>query len=415
MCTLKLVIHRAAHEIGGNCIELTSSTGHSLLLDAGRPLDAPVGVTEGLVPTTLDTSVSVEGVLLSHPHQDHYGLLGALPSAWPVYAGAACEQLVKLTGRIFGAVPPQNFNSWKSGVPFPIGTFTITPYLIDHSAFDAYMLLIEAHGKRILYSGDFRMHGRKGALVRAIMAHPPENLDALIMEGTNLGSDKPSCSEAELENRFVDLFRNTKGRVFVSWSAQNIDRTVTLYRACLQSNRVLVIDLYTAEVLEVLAKFGRLPRPGWRNLKVVVTSSFARVYRNAGREDFVARMAKFGIAADKLAGTPSKWVIMTRPSLIRDYEFKGVMPTQEDSWCWSMWSGYLSKDDGQKVKSWFDSGQSQPYHIHTSGHASTDDLQKFAKVMNPRVLIPIHGLAWDSESSGFPPILRLADGQYSYV
>ena len=38
-------------------------------------------------------------------------------------------------------------NPWKSGAAFEIGPFVVTPLLIDHSAFDAYMLLIEVQGK----------------------------------------------------------------------------------------------------------------------------------------------------------------------------------------------------------------------------------------------------------------------------
>ena len=38
----------------------------------------------------------------------------------------------------------------------------ITPICVDHSALDAYMLYIEACGKRILFTGDFRDHGMTG-------------------------------------------------------------------------------------------------------------------------------------------------------------------------------------------------------------------------------------------------------------
>jgi len=411
MTDLRLTIHRSAHEIGGNVIELAASDGCRLILDAGRPLDAPEGATSELVPGTLDISAPVDGVLLSHPHQDHSGLLGELPAAWPVYCGAACEKLVRLTAGIFGNEPPQTFKTWTGGAPLAVGPFTVTPYLVDHSAFDSYALLIEGHGKRLFYTGDFRLHGRKGALVRALMDHPPADLDALIMEGTNLGGDKPCSSEANLEARFTDLFQATAGRVFVAWSAQNIDRTVTLYRACLRSGRTLVVDLYTAEVLDMLAESGRLPRPGWRNLKVVITSAFARMYKNTGREAFVSRMAKFGISADKLAETPSQWVAMIRPSLMRDYEFKGVIPTPQDAWSWSLWSGYLKNEDGRKVQTWFDAGQCPAVHIHTSGHASPADLRRFAAKINARALIPIHGVAWDSEGESFPSLRRLADGE----
>ena len=411
MPDVSLTIHRSSHEIGGNVIELATSDGHRLILDAGRPLDATEGVAVGLVPSTLDVERPVDGVLLSHAHQDHYGLLGELPADWPVFCGAACERLVRLTAGIFGKPPPQTFRAWASGSPFGIGPFTITPFLTDHSAFDAYMLLIDVAGKRLLYSGDFRLHGRKAKLVQAMMVRPPAAVDALVMEGTNLGSDKPCASESELEDRFAELFKATAGRVFVAWSAQNVDRTVTLYRACLKSGRTLVVDLYSAEVMDMLAEFGKLPAPGWKNLKVVVTSGFARMYRNTGREAFVERMVKHGIAAGKLAETPEKWVVMTRPSLMRDYQAKGVVPGPADAWSWSMWSGYLKNEDGQKVSAWFDGNGCPGTFVHSSGHASPSDLRRFAENIKPKVLIPIHGVAWDSETEGFADIRRLADGE----
>src|ERR1700728_3593332 len=98
--------------------------------------------------------------------------------------------------------------------------------------------------------------------------------------------------------------------------------------------------------MEALAEYGRLPRPGWGNLKVVITSAFVRMYRRTGREAFVDRMAPHDISAAGLAETPDKWVIMVRPSLIRDYVPKGIEPNENDVWCWSMWRGYLNNDDG---------------------------------------------------------------------
>jgi ribonuclease J len=79
---------------------------------------------------------------------------------------------------------------------------------------------------------------------------------------------------------------------FVAWSAKNVDHTVMLHRACLRSGRTLAVDLYTAEVMETLAAQGRLPRPGWPHLKVVITRRLARWYRRQGCGDFVDRMAR---------------------------------------------------------------------------------------------------------------------------
>jgi ribonuclease J len=407
---VQLTVHRATQQIGGNCIELSTSDRHRIILDVGRPLDAPEDARH-LLPVSLDLNAAVDGVLISHPHQDHYGLLEDVPAGWPIYSGAATARLIRLSSAISGKQLPHEFISWKSGVSFEIGPFAVTPLLTDHSAFDAYMLLIEVYGKRILYSGDFRAHGRKSSLTRRLMATPPQNLDVLVMEGTNLGSDKSCETESDSENAFVDLFQSTAGRVFVAWSAQNVDRTVTLYRACLKAGRTLVVDLYTAEVMEALADFGKLPRPGWNSLKVVITSAFARMYRRTGRESFVEHMLPHGISAAKLAETPERWVVMVRPSLIRDYVLKRIVPNEDDAWCWSMWRGYLNNDDGILVRKWFDEGGSRAAHIHTSGHASPADLRSFAHAMNAKQLVPVHGVAWDVETTGFSSIRRLADGE----
>jgi ribonuclease J len=407
---VRLTVHRATRQIGGNCIELSTEDGHRIILDVGRPLEAPQ-TARGLLPKSLDIAAPVDGVLISHPHQDHYGLLEDVPPTWPIYSGEPTARLIKLSSAIFGKELPHAFVSWKSGMRFAVGPFQVTPLLTDHSAFDAHMLLIEVGGKRILYSGDFRTHGRKSALPQRLMKSPPKNLDVLLMEGTNLGSDKPVVTESDLEEQFVELFRSTAGRVFVAWSAQNIDRTVTLYRACLKAGRTLVVDLYTAEVLEAVAEFGKLPRPGWNNLKVVITSAFARMYRRTGREAFVDRMAQHGLSADKLARTPSKWVAMVRPSLIRDYAPKGVVPNSDDAWCWSMWRGYLKNEDGALVQKWFEDGGSRAAHIHTSGHASPSELRAFAQAMGAKQFVPIHGVAWDGDTTGFTSIRRLADGE----
>ena len=74
-------------------------------------------------------------------------------------------------------------------------------------------------------------------------------------------------------------------------------------------------------------------------------------------------------------------------------------------------TGYLQNDDGRLVQNWFDDGGARAAHLHTSGHASPVDLRAFANSMQPRWLVPIHGVAWDTEAEGFPRIRRLTDGE----
>ncbi len=405
-----LTVHRATNEIGGNCIEIAHD-GQRILLDVGRPLDAPRGKT-GLLAPTLDRTAPVAGVLISHAHQDHYGLLDEIPDHWPVHCGGPTEALIRLTAALGGMSYRQSFNTWRSDEAFALGPFTIRPRLTDHSAFDAYMLDIEVAGRRIFYSGDFRRHGRKGRLVDALIAHPPSHPDVLLMEGTNLGGSKPHETETQLEERFASLFRETAGRVFVAWSAQNIDRTVTLFRACRKTGRTLAIDLYTAFVLETLAAQGTIPQPHWPEIRVIFTKRLADMYRKNGAGAFVDRMLRpNGISAKALATAPEKWVVMLRKSLLEPYENAGVRPTADDSWCWSMWSGYLVEADGLRIAEWFAKSGATERHIHTSGHASPKDLLAFAHAMQPRILVPIHGDRWDDHAAEFPATRRLRDGE----
>ena len=173
---LTLTVHRGTQQIGGSCIEIAHPDGDRIILDAGRPLDAPAGAT-GLLPVSLDKSRPAT-VLISHPHQDHWGLIDEIPRDWPIWTGSKSAELIAITGEVRRRPLHRNFQTWSSrSGPFPIGPFTVTPMLTDHSAFDAYMLLIEAAGKRILYTGDFRRHGRKSVLVDRMMADPPADIE----------------------------------------------------------------------------------------------------------------------------------------------------------------------------------------------------------------------------------------------
>lgn len=86
---------------------------------------------------------------------------------------------------------PQAITPYEDRKPFTVGPFTITPYLMDYSAYDAYALLAEAEGRRLFHSGDFRGHGRKAKAFERFIANPPANIDVMLMEGTTIGRDEP--------------------------------------------------------------------------------------------------------------------------------------------------------------------------------------------------------------------------------
>lgn len=410
--SLKITVHRGTQAIGGSCIEIACPDGERLILDAGRPLDAHRSAT-GLLPETLDLGRPAT-VIFSHGHMDHWGLIDELSANWPIWAGKKAAELMRLTTELFGGRISRPIRTWHSrSRPFSVGSFTITPYLTDHSAPDAYMLLIEGRGRRILYSGDFRAHGRKAKLVEAMIASPPENIDVLLMEGTNLGSDKPVITERALEDAFVALARETPRHVFVQWSAQNVDRTVTLFRAARRSGRTLVVDLYGADVLRRISVGTRLPTPGpdFPDLKVIITPGGKRLYARQGRDSFVADMATRPFATSRARLAKDRAIVMLRDSMVRDFERGGIGFTADDAYVFSNWSGYIDPDDLNSGWAKARAAGAKTLKLHTSGHASPSDLARFAAAISPKALVPVHGVAWDNPIIPLPPVRRLTDGE----
>src|SRR5207249_10937922 len=115
-------------------------------------------------------------------------------------------------------------------------------FLVDHSAYDSYAIMVEADGKRLFYTGDFRAHGRKSRLIEAVIHNPPPKVDILLMEGTCVGrEDMGFPTEDDLVPRFVGIFQQTQGMPLVWCSGQNIDRIVSIFKACKRAKRQFII------------------------------------------------------------------------------------------------------------------------------------------------------------------------------
>ena len=95
------------------------------------------------------------------------------------------------------------------------GPFTVTPYLVDHSAYGAYAFLIEADGKRLFYSGDFRAHGRKGKLFDGFIKNHPKDIDVLMIDDIQFLGNATKGQE-EFFHTFNELYNENKQIVIAS-------------------------------------------------------------------------------------------------------------------------------------------------------------------------------------------------------
>ncbi|MFC1580073.1 MBL fold metallo-hydrolase [Thermodesulfobacteriota bacterium] len=415
---MRFIIHRGAQQVGGSCVEINCEQS-TIILDTGLPLDYSFG--DDLSPnlpqplfTDLNSGIKkLDGVFLSHAHLDHYGIAGLLPQGVPVYCGKASAKLMKISGEMFsGRIPLPDLLTFLAKDKVKIGPFTVTPYLMDHSAFDSYGFLISAGGKNIFYSGDFRGHGRKSKIFDRFINNPPNDVDVLLMEGTLVGrkSSEPTMSESGLEEKFVEVIRTTRGIVLVTTASQNIDRLVTLFRAAKRTNRMFIIDFYTAEILDQLKEHGRLPQASWPRIRVCYPQPLAKRFEELGLSEILARHRKNGIRWTGINDIEVKAVMLIRPGFLRD--IKRFLSLEGSSWVYSMWRGYFERSKPLRdLREYLEEKQVRIEYLHTSGHASLSDLKKMVDALNPETIVPIHSFHPEEYKNHFPYVRQLEDGE----
>ena len=405
---MKITIHRGTREIGGSCVELCAA-GTRIIVDFGLPLvsgqnkqfDARIlqgksieqlkdlkiipdirGLYEG-------EKKEVDAILISHSHLDHYGLLGYVNRGIPVYLSQGALSIMKASSifcPVKVAIPETEIILPRA--PFRLGDFKITPYLVDHSAFDALAFLIEAQGKRLFYSGDFRGHGRKSVLFERMVKTPPRAIDCLLMEGSMLGRDSQRYdNEVAVQARIEEVLKARDNMTFLFASSQNIDRIVSAYKACLRTESIFVIDIYTSFILDKLYDISRhIPQFDWKNVRVKYLKYHADKLAGAGHRDLLYKYNKAKIKMPEIDREKKRILMLARDNSVFPKILGKIKGLAGAKILYSMWEGYLT-DEFRKYCS---TKKLDIERVHTSGHATIDDLKTFAQAVKPRILIPIH-------------------------
>ena len=426
-------IHRGTKEIGGSCVEIWTAKTR-IVVDFGMPLvnpdkskfdsrevtKLPVNelIVKGILPNIdgLYENETNTSLILSHAHQDHFGLINYASKNCKVYLGQATHKLIEITNTFTNQNwKISNPNHFESGKSFIVGDIEITPYLMDHSAFDAYAFMIKANGKLLFYSGDFRVHGRKAKAFDWFSYNVEQNIDYLLLEGTTIGrADHSFPTETEIEKEFIETFKQTKGINLIYTSGQNIDRLVSIYRACKRTGKILAIDFYVANVLKELSEFGaKIPYPSnsFPEIKVFFPYRLSRMISNKGKEKILYRFKAYKIIKEEIDKQFDKVVMIVRPSMLSDLE--RLKNLKNGTFIYSMWNGYKKeKSTKDFIETLIAKGMPEK-EIHTSGHADREGLRRMVDVLKPKNLIPIHTFEGAEYVNVFPNVnvLRLKDNE----
>ena len=235
------------------------------------------------------------------------------------------------------------------------------------------------------------------------------------MEGTTIGrtgSTEGFATEEELEQEFVQAFKKTNGIHFVWTSSQNIDRIVTIFRAAKRTGRVLIVDLYTAVVLEATGR-DRIPQASWGEVRLYIPHRQRIAIKKKGLFDDRDRHSVNRIFPEDLPGLRSRAVMLFRPPSMGDRGLQAVL--EGAGFIYSMWEGYLKGKGSLRVLKWLERHGISRRTIHTSGHASVADLKRLAAALAPRILVPIHSFETGRFGEFFENVIRRNDREWWVV
>lgn len=392
-----------AEQIGG-CFTVVTTSKAKIMIDYGQALPGAKAEQEDF-DWEHDT---VDAVFITHYHGDHVGKILDIPSDISIYMGKTTRQIMLNIHETLMSVPElqEEQNRWvellnsnrireiqENEVISDIEGLAVTPYSVDHSAYDAYMYLIEADGKVILYTGDFRGHGYRGkAMIKVIEKYVHKNgrkVDYLITEGTMMGDRKNEKvkTESELYQDAMTLFKEYR-YVFLIISSTNLDSLTSFYHAA-KDNRMNMFcyNYYFYKQLQTFSNTAGERSP-WYQFKGVYTVDFQKQLRhelwgeNKSQEEF---MREYGfLCVIKPDEKYHDWI----------ERFKDKNPLV----IYSMWDGYI---DAKKGKDAYNGAWAQffaPYKnsgqyrdMHTSGHATAKMIEDVIKAVDPQeAIIPMH-------------------------
>ena len=153
------------NQIGG-CITVISTDNTKIVIDFGESLPGAQVVKNIEFDWEKE---NVDAVFFTHYHGDHIGRFMEIPDNVKLYMGEVTWKVLK---NLYTALREEtivkhldnrsNVFFIKPNDAIEVGDIVVTPYSVDHSAFDAYMFLVETPDKNILHTGDYRDHGHRG-------------------------------------------------------------------------------------------------------------------------------------------------------------------------------------------------------------------------------------------------------------
>jgi ribonuclease J len=326
----------------------------------------------------------LEAIFITHAHEDHIGAVAHFWSKFkcPVYARRFTATIGRLKFDEHGH--PKDAITVVEARPevVKVGPFDVQFVPVSHSIPESSALIIDTEAGRIVHSGDFKLdesplvgEAWSADTFKAIAAERP--VKALMCDSTNVFSLHAGRSESTLREPLRDLIHSQRGMVVATTFASNVARLKSLAEAAQAADRTICLlgramrrMVTAAEQSGVLKDFPRTISPEEAqdvprsNLMLIVTGSQGE-----------RRAASAQLSRGKYLGLEMKEgdTFLFSSKTIPGNE-RGVISIMN---AFSEMGVNIIDDSGGL------------YHV--SGHANRPDLETVHRVLNPEMVIPMHG------------------------
>ena len=412
---MKIEIHRGLDQIGGCITEISTDTSR-VFIDFGQNLPGNGEPTTPEEDEKLVTSIFAsnpkehEAVFYTHGHEDHIGLFEYIPDNVPQYTSEGTKALLSIKYDVLYEGAKQNvkeiqdkeheekeycdaidrlksaddkrkrlngMNVWPRTLPHKepegivVGDIKVTPFFNCHSIYDSHMFLVEAGGKRIWHTGDYRQHGYLGKGLIPTLKKYATGIDVLITEGTMLKRDDKCIHEREVSQKMASVMQAFK-YVFVLASATNIERLATIKEAAKDAKKTLCIwSLFMKRTMEIFTERESKLSHGLFSFNPLFFSY--RLYSKLKRKGFA--------------------MIVGASQIDRVRELLDKLPQEETLLIYSSWDGYYKDPEQIKANPRYKIFREMFHNvvdIHTSVHADKTTIKRVIDTIHAKEVVCIH-------------------------
>ena len=327
----------------------------------------------------------IKALFITHGHEDH---IGGIPFLLQnihipvIYAPRLAAALIKNRLEEYRMADHATIKEYDSDTKVKVDLFTVSFFRVTHSIPDSFGVVVDTPEGRIVSSGDFKIDltpiGKDIELTR--MAEiGKEGVNLLLSESTNAEQEGYTPSEKNVYDSIDEIIKNANGRLIVSTFASNISRIQQVLESAVSHNRkIAIIGRSMEKAVDISRSFGYIHVP---DNSIIETEDVKRFPNNeililctGSQGESMAALSRIANGSHKdIHIIPGDTIVFSSSAIPGN----GIMIDNVIN--------QLARSGAEVITN------SILNDIHSSGHASRQELRFMLKLMKPEFFMPIHG------------------------